>query len=177
MGLTIGLGIVIDDSDIVGAILTVFFVVYFIVAFFAYLNADIDVLESEEITFEEHYVKSLNDQSHISKDASIAGNLLFVYGSSKTDKEINYIVMVGNDDNGYLINQFDATKTYVFFDENENPKYIKTIRTRDYSEKGNMIFGKIFKFSPTLKTKTTIIKEELHLPEDAIEIDYNIDLE
>ena len=135
--------------------------------------------ESEEVLstrVEECQIKSLKDNTSTKETSFIGGGLTFFYGKSESEDEIYYVTMVGNDQDGYLIKKFDALTTYTFYDSNDNPRYIKRYEEIKTTYQGNFVFGGIFKFNGDIVSEV-LAKEELHLPEDAIEIDYNIDLE
>ena len=96
-------------------------------------------------------------------------------GGSSNAKNF-YYTMVGNNTSGYLLAKYDATTTYIFMDEDNNPysrdKIVKTIRT----PKSNLLFGGLLKKLKPIKYGDDLTYKELHVPKDTIKIQYNIDM-
>ena len=153
--------------------------VYFAITFIFFAHANLNGLNNINDTSEfkiEKNIKTIHNEIYSEINGEIVGNILFKYGSLKTDSGINYFVMVGDDDSGYKIETLKANKTYLFFNEDKNPKYIEFFKEINKKSRGNWIFGRFFKFDPIERVNIEKYRIELHLPSNAVEVNYNIDL-
>ena len=165
-----------DDDELCGCI-TVLIIIYLIVSFVFWVHGtQIAIVENPSELKIEKNIKTIHSDTYSETNGKIGGNILFAYGSLKTDNGIEYITMVGTNQEGYKVKTLDASETYLFFNEDENPRYVEFIRIKTIRQRGNWLFGEVFKFEP----KEKVIKEksriELYLPSNAVEVNYNIDL-
>jgi len=128
-------------------------------------------IEHEKFYSEIQVIKSIEDNSIEHMNGEYNRSLFFAYGKITSDKDLYYRTMVGDDENGYLVKDFDASSTYLFSDGNTSP-YLE-YKYRDYIYSNNWWYGGIMEYDVV---HTELLKTELHLPEDAIEIKYEIDL-
>ena len=165
-----------DDDELCGCI-TALIIIYLIVSFVFWVHStQISIVENPSELKIEKNIKTIHSDVHSETNGKIGGNILFAYGSLKTDNGIEYITMVGTDSDGYKVKRLKASETYIFFNEDDNPRYVEFIKIKTIRPRGNWLFGGVFKFEP----KETVVKEksriELHLPSNAVEVNYNIDL-
>lgn len=128
-------------------------------------------IEHEKFYSEIQIIKSIEDNSIEHINGEYNKSLFFAYGKITSDKDLYYRTMVGDDVNGYLVKDFDASSTYIFSDGNKSP-YLE-YKYREYSYSKNWWYGGIMEYEVV---HTELLKTELHLPENAIEIKYEIDL-
>jgi len=164
------------DEEFWGGILTMIVIVYF--GIFVITSA-VNYLNTYEVkSFQKGYeyeLISLSDSKEVSGEYSDRGNLLFKYASAQVGEEIFYYVIVGNNEKGYLMKKFNIGKVYLFFDEENSPKYIITYETKVYRHYRNFMFGYLFKNRKDY-VETEVVKEELHIPNNSVQVEYNIDL-
>ena len=162
----------IDDC---GFVLSVSLIVYLIVSACMYFPIDKDLIR-EEVSIDKQYIMSLKDSQYSKEESSVSGTLLFFYGSRKTKEGFSYHTLIGNDMDGYLIKSLDGEKTHLFLDGGNSPYVNYVYVDREYKWETNWFIGGIIKPFKNDIEKDILIKTELHLPADAVQVDYTVDL-
>ena len=118
-------------------------------------------------------VKSISDNFNYS--SHIEGSFFLGCGSVVGDGKTSlvYYVMTGNNENGFTVNKFNTETTHLFLDGDKRPYYV---------EKWNVkLYDKIIKIFGIVIAKDSIredilVQQELHIPQNTVKVQYNIDL-
>lgn len=173
------LGFILDreaTSDAPLIVLTWVFLIYLIFSLGMRLEAatwELGTITYKEVTKD---IITLRDDRTVSQNSSISGNIFFIYGKSVSEEGIYYYTIIGTEEEGYLIKKLDSTKTYLFLDGNDQQTYTEKYEIKELIYDGNFMFGKFFKFKKSNKLKEELIKTELHIPKNSIEVEYEINL-
>jgi len=162
-------------EDIFSSMVIVFLTLYGIILVMMWLITT-DV-ESKNVIEYRNQQSILSLQDNFETQSNIHGSFVLgfggVGGSSSTD--CYYYTMTGNESSGYLLTKYSATNTYIFMDENTNPYSIDKVIVSVSNYKTNWFFGGLLKPLKQFKYDDSKVKE-LHVPNDTIKVQYNIDM-
>jgi hypothetical protein len=162
-----------DWSDTILGSIIFCFVAFFVISIVSFsLMEDTNI--QNKIEFQNKIeVKSITDN----RDNSTHVNGGFILGtgliSGGSNIDLNYYVMAGNNEIGFVVKKYDASITRTFFDE-VKPYYAQRWNVKNYT-RILKLFG-ITIASIDMDPEKTFIQDELHLPPNTIKVKYEIDL-
>ena len=166
------------SDELVGSIIGIVLILYILLVLFMFVGYNftensnvIKIYETVE------NVVSLRDEISINSNGEVSGGLFFTYGAYNSESGLDYYVMVGSDEEGYLIKKLSSECVYLFLDGTDSPRYVSRYETLETFKRENFLFGGFFKVRNIPKQEDILVKQELHVPENAIQIQWSIDMQ
>lgn len=151
--------------DIMKVLLTISFVIILLCTFHSWFG-------SYEINTKYTYE---NKASVYSISNNINTNGSFILGCGTINSDLYYFIMVGDDEQGYTVQKYNAKDTYLI-PEDVTPYYVEKHKISDMRSAQNFIYGGLFKPLKDVIGFDSVQKKELHLPKNYIKQNYNIDI-
>lgn len=164
------------ENDSKCAILILLLFIMFIGVPASYLVRDYNIENQIEVVQETHDIKSLMNTTETTSSSSAIFIMGFGSGSSKEDNKSYYYTIVNYEGKGLKIEKYDCDTTYLVEEDIEQP-YVEIIyKEYDICFENNFFAGGLFK-AEEFEHRSVFDRYVLHVPENTIQIQWDVSLE